>query len=121
MIRKIEHGVRIPRVEFLDRADDVLNAGGHLRAFREDVEKARYPKKARELKELEDRAVEVLLYSNHNIQGLLQTPEYARALFQVAQPAYSPDEVERGIAARTARKSIFERSLPRRSVSSRSR
>jgi len=109
MIRKIERGVRIPRVEFLDRADDVLNAGGHLRAFREDVEKAQYPKKVRELKKLEDRAVEVLLYSNHNIHGLLQTSEYARVLFEMTQPAYTPVVVERDIAARMARKSIFER------------
>lgn len=45
MIRKIERGVRIPRVEFLDRADDVLNAGGHLKSFKEDVERAQYPKR----------------------------------------------------------------------------
>jgi transcriptional regulator with XRE-family HTH domain len=109
MVRKIERGARIPRPEFLDRADEVLNAGGYLKAFREDVERARYPKKVRELKALEDRAVEVLLYSNHNIQGLLQTPEYARALFEMTQPAYSPDVVERETAARMARKSIFER------------
>ncbi|WP_329276099.1 helix-turn-helix domain-containing protein [Streptomyces sp. NBC_01451] len=109
MIRKIERGARIPRVEFLDRADDVLNAGGHLRAFMEDVEKAQYPKKVRELKKLEDRAVEVLLYSNHNIHGLLQTPEYAKVLFEMTQPAYTSAVVERDTAARMARKSIFER------------
>ncbi|MBQ0848500.1 helix-turn-helix domain-containing protein [Streptomyces sp. BH-SS-21] len=112
MIRKIERGARIPRPEFLDRADEVLNASGHLKAFKGDVERARYPKKVRELKELEDRAVELLQYSNHNIQGLLQTPEYARALFEMVLPAYSPDEVERGIAARMARKAIFESDSP---------
>ncbi|MBA2808309.1 MULTISPECIES: helix-turn-helix domain-containing protein [Streptomyces] len=109
MVRKIERGARIPRPEFLDRADELLNAGGHLKAFKEDMEKARYPKKVRELKALEDRAVEVLLYSNHNIHGLLQTPEYARALFEMRQPAYSSDVVERETAARMARKSVFER------------
>ncbi|MEU2283100.1 helix-turn-helix transcriptional regulator [Streptomyces sp. NPDC013178] len=109
MVRKMERGVRIPRPEFLERADQVLKAQGHLKAFMEDMRKARYPKKVRELKALEDRAVEILVYSNHNIQGLLQTPEYARALFEMAQPAYSPDEVERGTAARMARKAIFER------------
>ncbi|PSM37418.1 transcriptional regulator [Streptomyces dioscori] len=109
MIRKIERGARIPRPEFLDRADEVLKASGHLKAFKGDVERARYPKKVRELKELEDGAVELLQYSNHNIQGLLQTPEYARALFEMRQPMHSPDAVERGIAARLARKSIFER------------
>lgn len=54
-------------------------------------------------------AVELMQYSNHNIQGLLQTPEYARALYETRQPAYSPDDVERETAARMARKPIFER------------
>ncbi|MGP4046473.1 helix-turn-helix domain-containing protein [Streptomyces sp. 2A115] len=110
MVRKIERGRRIPRVEFLDRADEILNAGGHLKAFREDMEKARYPKKVRELKELEDRAVEVSLYSNHNIHGLLQTEEFTRALLGVRRPAYSQDELERMVAARMGRHSIYERS-----------
>ncbi|MGW0769874.1 helix-turn-helix domain-containing protein [Streptomyces sp. NPDC002676] len=110
LVRKVERGVRIPRPEFLDRADEILNAGGLLKAFKEDMEKARYPKKVRELKMLEDRAVELLLYSNHNIHGLLQTEEYARALLRTWRPAYSLDELERMVAARMARKSVFERS-----------
>ncbi|MEU3930546.1 helix-turn-helix transcriptional regulator [Streptomyces sp. NPDC029044] len=109
MIRKMERGARIPRPEYLDRADRALNAHGHLRAFTKDMERARYPKKVRELAQLEERAVEMLLYSHHNIHGLLQTPEYARALFEMHQPAYTPSEVERGVAARAARKSVFER------------
>ncbi|MFF1658240.1 helix-turn-helix domain-containing protein [Streptomyces sp. NPDC058255] len=109
-IRKVERGARIPRADFLDRADEVLNAGGHLRVFKEDMEKARYPKKVRELKMLEERAVELLMYGNHNLHGLLQTPEYSQALFETQQPALSRDEVERGVAARAARKTIFGRS-----------
>ncbi|GAB1336118.1 hypothetical protein ACE1SV_27080 [Streptomyces sp. E-15] len=44
----------------------MLRAQGHLRAFMEDMRRARYPKKVRELKAWEDRAVEVLVYSNHD-------------------------------------------------------
>ncbi|MGW1210907.1 helix-turn-helix domain-containing protein [Streptomyces sp. NPDC002499] len=109
MIRKIERGVRIPRPEFLDRADQLLGAQGHLRAFMEDMQKARYPKKVRELKEMEDRAVEMLLYSNHHIHGLLQTPEYGTAMFENRQPALAVDVIEREVAARMARKSVFEK------------
>ncbi|MFJ6657860.1 Scr1 family TA system antitoxin-like transcriptional regulator [Streptomyces sp. NPDC091377] len=109
MIRKIERGDRIPRPEFLDRADDLLQANGYLRAFREDMRKARYPKKDRQLKELEDRATELTQYSNHNLQGLLQTPEHMRALFEMRLPVYSADMVESGIQARMARKAVFER------------
>ncbi len=46
MIRKIERGARIPRVEFLDRADDVLERGrASPKSFKEDMERAQYPKK----------------------------------------------------------------------------
>ncbi|MFF2367041.1 helix-turn-helix domain-containing protein [Streptomyces sp. NPDC058122] len=109
LVRKVERGARIPRADFLDRADDVLNAGGHLRAFKEDMEKARYPKKVRELKMLEERAVELVAYCDHNLHGLLQTEDYARSLFEMRQPAYSRDEVERAVAGRMARQSIFDR------------
>ncbi|MYR90848.1 helix-turn-helix domain-containing protein [Streptomyces sp. SID685] len=109
MIRKIERGARIPRPEFLDKADTLLKAQGHLRAFMEDMRKARYPKKVRELAELEGRAVEMLLYGSHNLHGLLQTPEYARALLEMRQPSYSADVIERGVAARIGRKTVFER------------
>ncbi|MYW15443.1 helix-turn-helix domain-containing protein [Streptomyces sp. SID2955] len=109
MIRKIERGARIPRPELLDRADTFLKAQGHLRAFTEDMKKARYPKKVRELAEMEGRAVEMLAYGNHNIHGLLQTPEYARTLFEMTQPALTEDVVERETAARMARKAVFER------------
>ncbi|WP_432195636.1 helix-turn-helix domain-containing protein [Streptomyces sp. bgisy027] len=110
MIRKMERGQRIPRPEFLDRADEVLSAQGHLKAFKRDMEQARYPKKVRELADLEGRAVELLMYGNHNLHGLLQTEEYMRALLATWRPAYSPDQLERMAAGRMARKSIFERS-----------
>ncbi|MYR60703.1 helix-turn-helix domain-containing protein [Streptomyces sp. SID625] len=108
MIRKMENGTRIPRPEFLDRADQVLRAQGHLRAFMEDMRKARYPKKVRELADMEARAVEMLMYGNHNLHGLLQTPEYMAALYDVRQPPLARDVVEREVAARVSRKSIFE-------------
>jgi transcriptional regulator with XRE-family HTH domain len=110
LVYKIEGGKRIPRGDYLDRADEVLGAGGLLSAMKEDVAKVRYPKKVRELAKLEAQAVEIGIYESHGINGLLQTPEHARSLFKAMQPPYSPDEVERMVAARTARASLFERS-----------
>lgn len=110
LVYKVEGGRRIPRPEFLDKADEVCGAGGKIAAMKQDVAAVRYPKKVRDLAKLEARAVEMTLYSNHNMHGLLQTPEYARALFEMRRPAYSQDEVERVLAARIARQTIFERS-----------
>ncbi|WP_330459639.1 helix-turn-helix domain-containing protein [Streptomyces sp. NBC_00820] len=109
LVYKIEAGKRIPRPEYLDRADEVLGAGGLLSAMKEDVRRVRYPKKVRDLARLEATAVEVGVYECNSVSGLLQTPQHARSLFEAAQPPYSPDDVERMVAARMARQSVFER------------
>ncbi|MBL1109617.1 helix-turn-helix domain-containing protein [Streptomyces sp. 5-8] len=109
LVYKIESGKRIPRPEYLDRADEVLGAGGLLAAMKDDVAKVRYPKKVRDLAQMEARAVEIGVYVCHSISGLLQTPEHARAAFESRQPPYSEEEVERMVAARMARQSIFDR------------
>ncbi|MEU6550551.1 helix-turn-helix transcriptional regulator [Streptomyces sp. NPDC046915] len=110
LVYKVEGGKRIPRQEYLDKADEVLGAGGLIAAAWEDVKKVRYPKNVRELGKLEGRAVEIALYECHIIPGLLQTAEHARSVIGAAQPPYSPDDVERMVAARLARQSVFERS-----------
>ncbi|WSB47914.1 helix-turn-helix transcriptional regulator [Streptomyces cellulosae] len=109
LVYKIESGKRIPRPEYLDTADEVLRAGGLVAAMKEDVRKVRYPKKVRDLAQMEARAVELQLYDPVNLHGLLQTPEYARALFRMRRPRYAEEEIERGVAARVARKTVFDR------------
>ncbi|MCF6521594.1 helix-turn-helix transcriptional regulator [Streptomyces sp. JJ36] len=109
MVSSVERGRRAPKPEFLDSADEVLRAEGKLSAFQGDVAEARYPKKVRDLAKLEAEAVELGAYVNHNIHGLLQTEEYARALFEMRRPAYSEEDLERYVAARLARQEIFSR------------
>jgi transcriptional regulator with XRE-family HTH domain len=112
MVSSVERARRVPKPDFLDKADEVLGAGGKLSAMKEDVEKARYPKKVRDLAKLEDEAVELGAYDNHQIHGLLQIPEYAQALYAMRRPAFTEDEIERHVAARMARKAVFDR-VPR--------
>ncbi|MET8689122.1 helix-turn-helix transcriptional regulator [Streptomyces sp. NPDC004732] len=109
LIRKIERGARIPRPEYLDKVDEVVDARGLVSAMKKEMREARYPKRVRELAKLEGRAVEVSLYSNHNIHGLLQTEEHMRALFAGWLPAYSADEMDGMVAARMERRAIFQR------------
>ncbi|MDT0570696.1 helix-turn-helix transcriptional regulator [Streptomyces sp. DSM 3412] len=109
LVYKIEGGKRIPRQEYLDKADEALDAGGLIAATWEDVKKVRYPKKVRALGEMEAKAVEIGVYECNSVHGLLQTPEHARVLIEAAQPPYSPDDVERMVAARLARQAVFER------------
>ncbi|MFB6502189.1 MULTISPECIES: helix-turn-helix domain-containing protein [unclassified Streptomyces] len=109
LVHKVEGGRRIPRPEFLDKADEVLGAAGKIAAMKQDVAEVRYPKKIRDLAKLEARAVELAAYGSHNLHGLLQTEEYARALLGTRRPVLSPDDLERAVAGRVARHSIFDR------------
>ncbi|MFG3018589.1 helix-turn-helix domain-containing protein [Streptomyces sp. NPDC048254] len=110
LVYKIEGGKRIPRPEYLDRADEVLGADGLIAAMKEDVARVRYPKKVRDLAKMEATAVELLSYGNHNLHGLLQTEEYAWALLRTRRPVPPEDQLEQAVAARIARKSIYDRS-----------
>ncbi|WP_329127786.1 helix-turn-helix domain-containing protein [Streptomyces sp. NBC_01465] len=110
LVYKVEGGKRIPRPEYLERADVLLGAGGKIAAMAADLAAVRYPKKVRELAKLEERAVELAAYGNHNLHGLLQTKEHAQALLGTRRPVLSADDLERAVAARMSRQSIFERS-----------
>ncbi len=109
MVSAVERGRRIPKPDFLEKADEVLGAGGKLAFMKEDVERARYPKNVRDLAKLEDESSELGAYAALHIHGLLQTPEYAQALYAMRRPAYTSEEIERLVAARMARKAVFER------------
>ncbi|GAT82262.1 DNA-binding protein [Streptomyces sp. F-3] len=108
LVSSVERGRRIPRPEYLDAADEALNAGGKISAMKEDVAQARYPKKVRDLKKLEAEAVELGAYNNSVIHGLLQTEEYARAVFSARRPPFSASELEQRLSARVARQEIVD-------------
>ncbi|MFE3184913.1 helix-turn-helix domain-containing protein [Streptomyces violascens] len=113
-ISAMERGVRIPQPEFLDAADEVLGAGGLLKTAKDDVRKAqakartRHPDWYRDYARLEADAVELHVYTNQSIPGLLQTESYARALFTQWRPLLSDATIERRVADRLARQRIFE-------------
>ncbi|MEV4043609.1 helix-turn-helix domain-containing protein [Streptomyces sp. NPDC049744] len=110
LVYKVEGGKRIPRREYLERADQILEAGGLIAAAWEDVKRVRYPKQVRDLAKLEATAAEISLYANHNVHGLLQTEEHMRSLFDTWLPAYTEEDTDRMVAARLARRTVFERS-----------
>ncbi|CAM5702340.1 helix-turn-helix domain-containing protein [Streptomyces fumanus] len=113
LIASVERGRRIPRPEYLDRADEVLGAHGKIAALKEDVAEVRYPKKVRNLKKLEADATELCAYNNSVIQGLLQTEEYARGVFSARRPPFPAEELDRRLAARVARQTIIDGSAAR--------
>ncbi|WP_225644649.1 helix-turn-helix domain-containing protein [Streptomyces werraensis] len=107
LVSSVERGRRIPRPEYLDAVDAALGAGGKISAMARDVAEIRYPKTVRDLKKLEAEAVELCAYNNSVIHGLLQTPDYARAVFSARRPPFTADELEQRLSARVARQEII--------------
>ncbi|MFD6034858.1 Scr1 family TA system antitoxin-like transcriptional regulator [Streptomyces griseoincarnatus] len=111
-VSSVERGRRAPMEEFLDAADRALEANSLISALKGDVEKARFPKKVRDLAKLEAEAVEICAYDNSVVNGLLQTEEYLRAVFGSRRPAFSEEEVDQLVAARLARQRVVEGTPP---------
>jgi len=108
-IASFEQGRRVPPPKFIDRADEVLDAGGVLSASKEEVARAQYPAFFRDAARLEAEAVELHAYDTQLVNGLLQTEEYARAVFAMWQPLLDEALMEQRVAARLARQEIFSR------------
>ncbi len=109
LIAAVEQGRRIPRPELVDAVDREVGARGVLAAMKGEVAKARYPGFFRRYAELEAQAIELHAYDNHVVKGLLQTEEYARAVFTMWRPLLDPEVIEQRVAARLERQKLFSR------------
>ncbi|MGW3956909.1 helix-turn-helix domain-containing protein [Streptomyces sp. NPDC004752] len=106
-IASFEQGRRIPPPKFIDQADEVLGAGGVLSAGKEEVARAQYPAFFRDAARLEAEAVELHLYANQAVPGLLQTEEYARAIFMMMRPPMDDELIQQRVSARLARQEVL--------------
>ncbi|WP_320777039.1 helix-turn-helix transcriptional regulator [Streptomyces sp. CRN 30] len=118
LVSSLERGRRTPQRDFLETADDLLKAGGLLKATAEDVERAkaksrvRHPAWFRDYARLEREAVEISFYNNHDVPGLLQTERRARALYEMRTPLLGEDTIDQRVASRLDRQDILTRWPP---------
>ncbi|MEU9477357.1 helix-turn-helix transcriptional regulator [Streptomyces sp. NPDC048191] len=108
-IASFEQGRRIPSARFIRQADEVLSAQGALVDFVEDMEKAQYPAFFRDAAKLEREAVAWHVYDTLVVNGLLQTEDYARAVFTMRRPPLDDATIEQRVTARLVRQEIFGR------------
>nr|WP_237519288.1 helix-turn-helix transcriptional regulator [Streptomyces sp. HUCO-GS316] len=117
-ISAMERGVRVPRPELLEKADELLDAGGLLTAALPEVREAmsrartRHPEWYRSYAGLEAEAVSLYDYSTMGVLGLLQTETYARAVFTQRHPPLDEETIERRVTDRLSRQQLFERWPP---------
>ncbi|MFD8664819.1 Scr1 family TA system antitoxin-like transcriptional regulator [Streptomyces microflavus] len=117
-ISSVERGRRTPQPELLVAVDELLECGGLLASAAEDVERARarrmvrHPEWFRDYARLEAEAVQLCYFANQAVPGLLQTKEYARAVFASRQPLFDEETIEQRVTARMARQELMTRWPP---------
>jgi transcriptional regulator with XRE-family HTH domain len=113
-VSKVEAGVREPSQRFAEGCDKAFpEMNGWFTRFYLDSRKwERYPRWFLDWVDAEGRASKLWIWQPVLVPGLLQTAEYARALFRAWQIADTEDEVERLVTARLDRQRIFEKPKP---------
>ncbi|MEU0473144.1 helix-turn-helix domain-containing protein [Streptomyces olivaceus] len=108
-VASIKQGRGVPRPDTIDRLGELLGADGMLLVMKRPVVLARYPAFFRDAARIEETAAEFHQYAPLIVPGMLQTEEYARAMFTVRRPRRSEPEIEQMVSARLARHRLFER------------
>ena len=114
-VGRVETGERAPSQDFAQHCDRALPAAGglfariHALARRCD---GGYPSWFAGWLEAERRATSLRWWEPLLIPGLVQTADYARALFEGWHSADGDDELDQLVSARIERQSVLDRSKP---------
>ncbi|MFI6053949.1 Scr1 family TA system antitoxin-like transcriptional regulator [Streptomyces violascens] len=110
-IASYEQGRRIPSGKCITQLDEVLGAHGVLTEFTEEMERAQFPAFFQDAAVLEKTAVALHVFATKAIPGLLQTEDYALAVFRMWRPLLDEETVQKRVAARLARQTVFAQTL----------
>ncbi len=113
-VGKVETGDRMATLTFARRADTALGTDGRFEelwiVMQQYVQDQ--PSGFREFLEEERRAVSMKIYNALTVSGLLQTEDYARALFRACKPQDTDEEIDQLVATRLERQEILARPKP---------
>lgn len=109
MYSAIERGTRFCLREHAVKLDEVLETGDEvLRLWTKMTSPDRLPDWYYQVGELERAASEIRQFHPLVIPGLLQSEDYARALFRVTRPWVKQDAIERMVESRLKRHEVLE-------------
>lgn len=112
-ISSIEQGRRPLKPDMAEVLDGLLETKKALATAVENMpEVDLIPAWAEEYIDLEGEAVALSWFENQVLPGLLQTKNYARAVFRSKVPVISKDEIETQVATRLQRQEILLRDVP---------
>lgn len=112
-IASIEQGRRALLPDLARQLDQLLETKGALETAVENMpEVDLIPAWAEQYMDLEREALALSFFANQVLPGLLQTENYARAVFDSRVPTFSREEIDGHVDKRLERQEILRRKLP---------
>ncbi|WP_280918622.1 helix-turn-helix transcriptional regulator [Streptomyces sp. SPB4] len=105
LIGQIENGRKVPTRDFSERVDAALGTGGVFSRLVGLVLRSQLPAWFQAYAEMEAKAAYISSFQAQLVYGLLQTPEYARAVMSVR----TEGDLDARVAARMERQRILDR------------
>ncbi|MQY14492.1 hypothetical protein SRB5_46600 [Streptomyces sp. RB5] len=112
LVGAVEQGRRPAKTTFTKAVEPILNTGGVLQALQDQVDLAKLPRFFQDFAAIEAEAVSRFSYDPLLIPGLLQTEEYARALFAGHCPPLGAETIEQHVEARLHRQGMLHHDPP---------
>ncbi|MES4908093.1 MULTISPECIES: helix-turn-helix transcriptional regulator [unclassified Streptomyces] len=108
----VESGKLLPSEKFAIGCDRVFGTNGLFTGMLRLLEEGDHATQFVPYVQLEQKASHILNFSTTTIMGVLQTEEYARAIFRAGHP-FAPDEAIQGkVEARIRRREVFSQDRP---------
>ncbi|MER7990057.1 helix-turn-helix transcriptional regulator [Streptomyces noursei] len=107
LISHFEAGRRLPKPDDAQRIDQALGTDGFFVRWLEDLG-SKFADYFAEVVELEQQAKAIRQFALSVIPGMLQTDDYARALFRACHPNYTADELDAFVVIRTKRRRVLD-------------
>ncbi|MEU6442231.1 helix-turn-helix transcriptional regulator [Streptomyces sp. NPDC047046] len=114
LVSRVESGSVPATAAFAEQMDVVAGAPGVYADRRTELFGATDPDWFKPYAELEARAVSIVDYSPVLLMGLLQTPEYAEAVYRARFTYETADEIQERVNLRIGRQGVLARSDPPR-------
>jgi transcriptional regulator with XRE-family HTH domain len=113
-VSKVESGTLLPRpsMKFAKGCDVAFGTGKLFTGMLERIEEGDHPSWFVPYLNLEKKATRILDYSATLVKGILQTEDYARAIFRSYLSQEDAEDIDGKTAARLRRREIFEREKP---------
>ncbi|MBD0708879.1 MULTISPECIES: helix-turn-helix domain-containing protein [unclassified Streptomyces] len=108
LIGQIETAKKVPTRRFAEQLDAALMTAGHFSRLIGLVLKSQLPAWFQPYADLEAKATYISTYQSQLVYGLLQTPEYARAVLSIDHS----DRLDELVAARMERQRVLDREHP---------